>query len=476
MQLSQETKETTTQLKSQDTDIDLQIKQLTRRLAWKRWGLLGLAITLAMPVTATVGFAYHRYGNPSLLELTLQNEPVEGDRWVGDNVSFEQIDGNQFDVSFTLEQDGISTDLMLQDIDLSLFIPTVPTMAHGNEGLTRWFLTEREFNRQRVIFQPGSPHINLSNDLGGYAPEDLSIGLTNNCLGAGYWELAVYAHTETGTETIYQGYFNFSRQAYAGLVGQMNPGTNYWQQARTMEPWPGFKFLTGLTFDLAALRTVQLEQAVPVQDLKSEPIFAEKEQVSKASMIVYGNDSTDEVRTWEDLRQADLKFHSFLVPGIYDSDRLWNSDFSQLSEVTGATDRQVQSPLKAQSLVEVQLDFANTEGEQRKFVIGGIDLDQVPQLEKEDYSDGVYMPLGFGTPFTQNYADLEANRPEESPFFSVFLDSENQVIDYRQDIGVNGLVMHRDASDDNVLHVYPLSYERMTLIGHYVVDLSELSI
>ena len=46
-------------------------------------------------------------------------------------------------------------------------------------------------------------------------------------------------------------------------------------------------------------------------------------------------------------------------------------------------------------------------------------------------------------------------------------------MNYRQDIGLNGLVMHRDLADPNVLHLYPMSYERITLVGHYVVDLRD---
>ncbi|MEM9808232.1 MAG: hypothetical protein AAF959_23440 [Cyanobacteria bacterium P01_D01_bin.56] len=430
---------------------------------------MGLA-TLTLMSTA-VGGVYQRYGQSSLADIPLQTEAVEGHRWVGEDITFEHRNGHQFNVSFTLHQGGSPTELKLQDIDLSLMIPTVPATAHGNQALTQWFLTEREFNRQRVIFESGSPHIQLPTGLGDYAPENISIALTNNCLGSGYWELAIYNQTETGNEKIYQGYFTFSRGAYAGLVNQLNP-TSYWQQARTMEAWPGFKFLSGLKFDLSALRTVEAEQTVPVQDLKSEPILAAKEQLSKADLIVYANGDT--AHTWEDLRQIDLAFQSFVPPGIYDPERLWASDFSQLAEVTQATARQVVSPLDQKPLKEIQLNFANTDGELRQLIVSGIDLEQVPQLQPQDYSDGIYMPLGFGTPFTQNYSELQKNRPDESSFFAVLLNGENEIIDYRQDIGLNGLVMHRDNNDENLLHIYLMSYERITLVSHYSVDLGAL--
>ncbi|MEM6598001.1 MAG: hypothetical protein AAF635_07510 [Cyanobacteria bacterium P01_C01_bin.69] len=449
-----------------------------------------MGFALSVGITSSVAVAHQRYSDRSLFNIPLQTEAVEGHTWTGEGISFHQLDGDHFDVSFNLSGDQ-DAQLVLRDIDLTLMIPEVPVTAQGNPDLTRWFLTEREFNRQRVIFEPGSTHIDLPDGLDGYNAEDLSIALTNNCLGAGYWELAVSAPNGEGElEKIYQGYFTFPRGVYAEIVSWLNP-SSYWQQARTMEAWPGFDFLSGLPFALSELRTVDAETVVPVTDLKTEEIIAKNEQIKKESLIVYADGTdADDIRTWEDIRQADLRFQSFVTPGIYDESRLWESDFSQLKTVVSAVGRQITSPLadvpfsdeanvedisvtdsQQQALVEVELDFESEAGELRRLVVSGIDWAQVPQLESVDYSDGVYMPLGFGTPFTQSYGDLQETPPAQSPFFSVFLDADNRVIDYRQDIGVNGLVMHRDVDDPDLLHLYLMSYERITLIGHYVVDL-----
>ena len=43
-------------------------------------------------------------------------------------------------------------------------------------------------------------------------------------------------------------------------------------------------------------------------------------------------------------------------------------------------------------------------------------------------------------------------------------------MDYRGDVGINGLVLHRDVDDPNLVHLYLMSYERIVLVGHYVVD------
>ncbi|MEM9977269.1 MAG: hypothetical protein AAF808_06525, partial [Cyanobacteria bacterium P01_D01_bin.2] len=135
--------------------------------------------------------------------------------------------------------------------------------------------------------------------------------------------------------------------------------------------------------------------------------------------------------------------------------------------------REVESPLTTDPLKEVELVFDGTQGT-RKLILTGLDMEAIPQLEAEDYSDGIYMPLGFGTPFTQDYEDLKQINPTEHPFMSVVLDGENRVVDYRRDIGINGIVLHRDVEDPDVLHVYPMSFERITLVGHYTVNLSEI--
>ena len=135
---------------------------------WKVLKYIGLSSgLLALLAIGTVSAAaYQRYGNPSLEAIALSTKTVEGHRWVGEDISFQQTEGNLFDVTFTLREGETKSHLTLEGIDLSLLIPTVPLTAHGNETLVQWFLTEREFNRQRVIFEAGSPHIDVSKGTG----------------------------------------------------------------------------------------------------------------------------------------------------------------------------------------------------------------------------------------------------------------------------------------------------------------------
>ena len=108
-----------------------------------------------------------------------------------------------------------------------------------------------------------------------------------------------------------------------------------------------------------------------------------------------------------------------------------------------------------------------------RFFVSGFDLAAIPTLTKEEYPKGLYMPMGIGVPpFFQTYDQLENAPSVKSPYFSVVLDSNDRWINHH-DMAVDGPVMHRDPADPRLLHVYLLSYERHSLIAHFIVRTSE---
>ena len=444
------------------------------RRFWKK-GTLVAGVLAFVAVGAGAAKLHAKYNDYDLSAVGLANEPVSGQiTYAGEAIRFTSVgDGssNLYDIAFDLEGEGYNETLSLQNVDLDLFIPTVPEHVQGDSQLVRWFLSEREFNRQRAVFSAGSEHINAPNGFAGYDSDELVISLTNNCLGAGYWELAVSVVEEDGsTRKIYQGFFDFPMGAYAEMVQNRNPDVSYMDQARSMEPWIGFRFLKGNTFNLERLRTVISDTVVDASDRDDAAVLALNEQADKANLVVYDGDPWE---TYADLRQSQVQFQSFVAPGIYTDSRLWGSDLSEIATLDHAIAREVESPLSDKALTEIELVMLNNEGVPRRLIVSGIDLEQVPQLPTEEYSDGIYRPMGFGTPFTQDYEELKQNPPETVPFFSVLLDENDEVMNYRMDVGINGLVLHRDEADPSVLHIYPMSYERILLVGHYVIDVDK---
>ncbi|MDJ1176524.1 hypothetical protein [Roseofilum capinflatum] len=427
--------------------------------------------TTLLSLSAIAGAVYLRYSNFNLTQIPLNTEPISSSNLVGKRISFYRTSDSLYNIKFEISQNGQSTPILLNSIDLQLMIPQIPASLHGNQALTQWFLTEREFNRQRVIFPAGSPEIHLPDRFMGYDAQDISISLTNNCLGAGYWELALFAQTPDGQQKIYQGYFDFPQGAYARLVSELN-GVPYWNYAPSIEPWPGFNFHRGMPFDLDSLRTVKRRYLIDAQDLNNENILALNEQRGKANLMVF-NQPLDSIKTWEDLRQANPQFHTFVPPGIYNPDQLWTTQYSQISHLQSATAKTIESPLADQDLLELELIFKSQSGKIRKFILSGLDWHQIPQVSTDRYDQGLYIPIGFAPPFTENYQQLKQNPPHKSPLFSVMLDGYNLAMNYRQDIGINGLVIHRDIQNPHKLHFYFMSYERITLVSHYVLDLTQ---
>ncbi|MEM8641515.1 MAG: hypothetical protein AAGG51_22270 [Cyanobacteria bacterium P01_G01_bin.54] len=440
------------------------------------------AIALGLTLLATVGTVswglYQRYGSESLARLPIASDPDLKTNWMGRSITFEPNSSpataeQHYTINILLQQGQQTIPVQLKNIDLSLMLPQAPEPFQAVSSLSQWFLTEREFNRQRVMFTPGSEHLVLPENIDGYDAEQISVAITNNCLGAGYWEVALYADNANAggdRQKIYQGYFTFPRRAYGQLVAQLND-TDYLSLISSMEGWIGFNFHRGRFFNLAALRAVETEVIVAGRDRAQEAVLTQGEQAQKAQLVV----AAQPPETWQDLREQTVQFQSFVPPGIYKPEAIWEMHLSELAHLSGAIARQVWSPLASQALTEVELTFTSTEGNTRRLIVSGIDLDALPQLDPEDYSQGLYMPLGFGTPFTQDYTDLKAQPPQSNPFFTVLLDGENRLLHYRKQVGINGIVLHRDAQNPNILHLYPMSYERITLAGHYTLDLTQVA-
>lgn len=371
-----------------------------------------------LSLSAIAGSVYLRYGNSNLTQIPLKTQTVTGSNRVGENISFYPAQDSLYHIQFEISHKGKSIPIQLQNIDIKLMIPQIPDIIRGNPELTQWFLTEREFNQQQVIFPAGSPEINIPHRFMGYRSEDISIALTNSALGAGFWELAIFAQTPEGEQQIYQGSFNFPKGAYSRLVSQLN-NISYWHYAPSLENWPGFEFYRGMPFNLEALRTVKRQYLIHTQD------------------------------------------------------RISTTDYPQISQLQSASAKTIQSPLADEELLELELIFKSESGKIRKLIVSGLDWHNIPQLSIDDYDRGLYIPLGFAPPFKQNYEQLKQNPPQKSPVFSVMLDGYNLVMNYRQDIGINGFAIHRDLQNPHKLHFYLMSDEQMTWVSHSVLDLTQ---
>jgi len=216
------------------------------------------------------------------------------------------------------------------------------------------------------------------------------------------------------------------------------------------------------------LRHVYDEREVAARFDRDERILYAGEQVRKKRTCNGPN-----LVTWSDITQErDIEFATFIPPGRYSVDHPWKNEYWRLAEYKKAVIREIATPANGEQLQELELIFYDEQGRPQRIIIGGVDLAKLPQLPVSQYHKGLYMPMGIGVPpFYQNYGDLQASPPHESPYYSFLLDEENRWIDHHK-AAIDGPVMHRDEDDPNLVHLYLLSYERHTLIAHFVIPLT----
>ncbi|MEQ8962764.1 MAG: hypothetical protein RLP02_33440, partial [Coleofasciculus sp. C2-GNP5-27] len=203
-----------------------------------------------------------------------------------------------------------------------------------------------------------------------------------------------------------------------------------------------------------------------------EKIIASGEQVRKVRTVLANN-----LQTWGDFYSGEheIQFGSFIPPGYYNTDKPWGHEYWRIGQFDKAVLRNVDPVGVDETLQELELTFTDTKtNEQNKLFISGVNIKDLPQLPVEEYNKGLYMPLGIGIPpFYQDYEELKANHPDKSPYFSGLLDSQGRWINNHQ-VALAGVAMHRDQDDPELLHLYFLSYERMTLIAHFKIDIKSL--
>ena len=221
----------------------------------------------------------------------------------------------------------------------------------------------------------------------------------------------------------------------------------------------------GTVVDLESLRTVVQQVPVDVMWDPQESILVAGEQQRKKRTVLGRN-----LRQWRDFDTAtDLCFASFIAPGRYSVATPWHHEYERIAHLESATLSTVMPAGQCDKVEELELKFRGRDAEICRFVVSGFRWDQLDQLPDEKYPEGMYMPMGIGVPpFFQSYDSLRAHRPDTSPWFSVLLDEQNRWIDHHR-AAIDGPVLHRDAVDPDRLHIHLLSYERHSLIRHFVV-------
>ncbi|MEK6804955.1 MAG: hypothetical protein AABZ34_20180 [Nitrospirota bacterium] len=373
----------------------------------------------------------------------------------------ERIGDTQF--RFLLEPASPqATAIELTDVDLAYFVAAVPSWVKADPDLTKVGLIDRQWNRQQVRFPRISPHVQVRESGDGFEQRALSrVDLARNYLNAGLWELLLFT-TEDGEERIYEHvWFTFPLGLYKQLFEQVN-GLSYWSYWWRLEHWVD---PSGTPIRLDRLRTVERERTVSVSAQWDEPPAVRGEQLPKPRNIL-----TPPAPTYRDWYNQPVHFSSFIPPGRYSRAHPCETQLHYLAELTGSVIQRIKTPGDPRPLFEIELTFRSSKtGEPTRLILGGLDLAAVPAGSPEEYERGWQVPFGIGNPsFFESYEELPAKPPFRRSFYGFLLDATDRWLDHHA-IGVDGPLLHWDADNPSVLHLYLLSYERHALLNHFVI-------
>lgn len=423
---------------------------------------VGVRTVLRYRTAAVMNIAVTEYTNAEYPENPAPLSVFHG-KYNGRDLTLVQKDETHFDFIFTPRHPHIAK-IVFRDIDVSLMTPGVPTWTKADDGLQRIALTDRQWSRQQVRFDAGSPKVEITGGDGFEKANIMTAELAKNCLNAGMWELLLFSKDGNDKNLYYQGWFTFPLGHYKQLF-ERNTGLSYVRNWYYLEHWfdPA-----GTKVPMAKLRQVTREREAPATFDRNEKIITAGEQGRKRRTTVATN-----VGNWGDFFAGRLvRFASFIPPGRYSVNHPWKNRYTEMDRFEKAVVRQITSPASDKPVHELELVFSSSSNQsaKRRFFVSGFDLNALPQLPVRDYSKGLYMPMGIGVPpFFQDYDDLVQKPPYKSAYASVLLDADERWIDHHT-FGIDGPVMHRDENDPKLLHVYLLSYERHTLVGHFVLS------
>ena len=390
------------------------------------------------------------------------NRSVHYAQYSNRNLKIVKRDKTHFDLLIEPTNDHTAK-IAFKDVDAGLFVTDLPEWTKKDKDLEIIALTDREWNRQEVSFGPDSRHIEITSG-DGFEKNNLhSAAIAKNCLNAGLWEILLFTKENGQKALYYQGWFTFPLGQYKDVFEEIT-GLSYWKYRRRLEHWVD---PAGSSINLKALRKVLHEREVQAEFLAQERIYASGEQVRKLRNTNFQN-----VITWKDFCGSSVEFATFAPPGKYYVEKPWKSEYWRIAEFKEAILRDIQSPASEEVLQEIELVFKDSKtAEINRFFISGFKLNRLPQLPVEDYPQGLYMPMGIGVPpFFLSYEDLKRNPPDKSPYFSVLLDSHDKWINHHE-VAIDGPVLHRDMNNPNLIHVYLLSYERHSLVGHFLLKI-----
>ena len=357
---------------------------------------------------------------------------------------------------YTLEfQTKEGSSIILNDIDLSTWIPTIPDKFRTNHYLTNIALINQEWNRNQIAFGENEFVTDLENVK--------RIDLARNCLNSYLWEVLVYTEEDKKILPYAHGWFNFPKEVYQELFFEINQRP-FNEFAEYLEEW---KLPKSKKISRDVLRKEIEAISVDYKDLSDGMYPITGERAKKMDEILHPQIFS----TMKELQTDSTLFATFVPPGIYDKSSPRKTQLGRFFYLDTIMLRKTEQAESDELLHEMEMVFSDKEKTRTtKLLIGGLDFGKLKTLNEKDAHNGWQNSVGFGNhTFYEHYSEHIKNSPKNSPYYSYVTDENDKWIDSHE-IGIDGPLIHFDDKSRNKLHVWLLSFERHALVGHYTLQ------
>jgi hypothetical protein len=377
-------------------------------------------------------------------------------------IILKKAQNNKFELEL-ISHENLACTLTIKNLPLMEMMPTAPEYIKKDDYLTYIGIINQEWNRQQVQFTKGQFTVKGSSQL-----KITRVDLARNCLNAYLWEMLIYAKDKDGKDKLFwQCWFDFPADLYKELFEKRNT-LDYEKYRKGLENWvdPESKMV-----NLSVLRKAESEKEIDFTANNSVMYPLKGERLRKQKNIIYPKSLTNMNSFLSDSTQ----FATFSIPGYYNIKDPRKTELSKLGKLEKVIKRDIKNVFGTPS-IELEMIFKSNKDNKTitKLIIGDIDLKNMPSLAVENANEGWMTSMGISNHSFYETFDYQQNHLTKSNGFYAFLvDKNNNWLDSHK-IGIDGPLLHFDDKDKSKLHLWILSFERHSFVGHFVLNLKKV--
>lgn len=359
-----------------------------------------------------------------------------------------------------------TTVVEFRQLDILHFLPTIPKAIRDDTFLSSVAVVNQEWNRQQVKFELPDTQIAISDPA--LAKRVHRVDLARNCLRSGLWEVFLFEKTIDGDRALFHGWFDFPMDMYAALYQKKNK-VSFDVHSAALVQWQN---PPSDTIRYERLRSVISQKKISFNNLNDALYPLKGERKKKAINIVYPKHYSK----IEDFLTDETQYATFAEPGFYTRADPRPTTLSLLRYPVQIVVRQIETRIGIQKRsIEIEVAYRSNDSDDivTRLTFGGLDFDALPILDKNDVHRGFQMPMGIANhSFYETYAEMTRSHWDHISYYGLVSDGSGHLID-SHGLGIDGPLLFRDKSDPSLVHLYLLSFERHSFVGHYTFILPD---